>query len=280
MKITTKGPLAFALGMLVATAGFAYSANYTPGAGINGTPHDIPRVDTGMAYMPVTTPADSLNRICIYCHAPHNTFKLSSVNNGPGVGVGSGEEAPDQYDYLPLWNHAFSTNFVFQMYQNGPGAPATGPHASQAIEEFNALGTTSPHGSSMLCLSCHDGSVAVNTYGVAGWQPGASVSNGASTIANGYVIGKDAYLGNHHPVSFSYDNALAVDNELRDPSTALTPTTTVRDHLYGAAQDQLECGSCHSVHNKGNDGESLLWRSDSRSELCLTCHDKGEYTTP
>jgi len=31
----------------------------------------------------------------------------------------------------------------------------------------------------------------------------------------------------------------------------------------------------HAVHNKGNTGETLLWRSDVNSELCLTCHDKG-----
>ncbi|HEY3349170.1 MAG TPA: cytochrome c3 family protein [Thermoanaerobaculia bacterium] len=37
----------------------------------------------------------------------------------------------------------------------------------------------------------------------------------------------------------------------------------------------MECGTCHSVHNKGNTGESLLWRSDAQSRLCLTCHDKG-----
>jgi len=42
----------------------------------------------------------------------------------------------------------------------------------------------------------------------------------------------------------------------------------------------MECGTCHAVHNKGNTGESLLWRSDQNSELCLTCHAKGLYTFP
>jgi predicted CXXCH cytochrome family protein len=48
----------------------------------------------------------------------------------------------------------------------------------------------------------------------------------------------------------------------------------VSDHLYGAT-NQMECGTCHSIHNKGNTGETLLWRSDTNSRLCLTCHDKG-----
>ncbi|MBI5506158.1 MAG: hypothetical protein HY899_15290, partial [Deltaproteobacteria bacterium] len=50
---------------------------------------------------------------------------------------------------------------------------------------------------------------------------------------------------------------------------------TVRMHLLGAGNTMMECGTCHSVHNKGNTGESLLWRSDVNSQLCLTCHDKG-----
>jgi predicted CXXCH cytochrome family protein len=57
----------------------------------------------------------------------------------------------------------------------------------------------------------------------------------------------------------------------------------VRDHLYGEGSSKMECGSCHSVHNKGNSGETLLWRSDAGSRLCLTCHDKGDdpgATTP
>ena len=58
----------------------------------------------------------------------------------------------------------------------------------------------------------------------------------------------------------------------------LTPTTFVRDHLYGAGT--VECGTCHSVHNTGNSGEALLWRSDQQSELCLTCHAKGFYVAP
>jgi len=54
----------------------------------------------------------------------------------------------------------------------------------------------------------------------------------------------------------------------------------VRDHLYGAGNNMMECATCHSVHNTSNSGEALLWRSDQNSELCLTCHAKGDYVTP
>jgi predicted CXXCH cytochrome family protein len=46
-------------------------------------------------------------------------------------------------------------------------------------------------------------------------------------------------------------------------------------HLSGPGNTMLECSTCHSVHNRGNTGEYLLWRSDISSRLCLSCHDKG-----
>jgi len=274
MKRYANGLLVAALGLSLASSAAAYTGTYVPGAGINDTVHDLGVSKNGMNYTAI--PADPLQRICIFCHAPHNTWKLSPANGGPGVGVGSGTQAPDAFDYLPLWNHDLTPNYaLFTMYQNGPGAPQTGPKASQAIQ--NGM---EPGGTSLLCLSCHDGSVAVNAYGNANAECATS-SGGGGTIGSCYVIGKDAYLGNHHPIGFDYDAVQAVDDEIRSADTAdLTATSSVRDHLYGAGNTVMECGTCHAVHNKGNTGETLLWRSDINSELCLTCHDKGLYTPP
>ncbi len=92
----------------------------------------------------------------------------------------------------------------------------------------------------------------------------------------GNIIGRNAYLGNHHPIGFDYEAASALDREIRSPDAAtLGGAGVVRDHLYGPGNLRVECGTCHSVHNEGNTGGSLLWRSDTRSQLCLTCHDKG-----
>ncbi len=252
--------------LFLAPHAMAYTGTYTPGTGINGTVHDLGTAHNGMNYTAVTVPPDTLNRICIFCHAPHNTYKLA------GVAIGGGPNAPTGFDYLPLWNHSlngFTT--TFQMYVNGPGAPQTGPHASQAI----ANGMT-PGNTSLLCLSCHDGTIAVNAFGNSS-QLASSVSTGTTFISNQYQIGKDKYLGNHHPIGFDYEAVAAIDNEIRLSSTPLTPISFIADHLYN---NKMECGTCHSVHNKGNSGERLLWRSDQNSELCLTCHDKGIYTAP
>lgn len=268
MKRLTAGLSVTALVLVFASTVMAFTGTYVPGSGINGTVHDLPRTDTGMNYPPVTTPADTLNRICIYCHAPHNTYRISTATGG------AGPQAPAAFDYLPLWNHTLQTNTAYQMYDNGPGAPQSGSLASQA-----RLTGMSPGSSSLLCLSCHDGSMAVNSYGNSPAQLSRSVSNGTNTISPGYAIGQDQYLGNHHPIGFNYNTVQAGDVDIRQANSAmLTPTTFVEDHLYGAGT--MECGTCHSVHNKGNSGETLLWRSDQNSELCLTCHAKGTYTAP
>lgn len=271
MKAIAQRGLIAALGVLfLASSASAFTGTYTAGDGINGTVHDLSQPGAnGMSYAP--NPADTLTRICIFCHAPHNTYKLSPANGGPGAGIGGGPQAPDAFDYLPLWNHELTPNYAnYTMYQNGPGAPEIGAKAAQSIQNGMV-----PGGSSLLCLSCHDGSVAVNSYGNSS-QLSRSVSSGGSTIAAQYAIGQDAYLGNHHPIGFNYDAVQAVDTEIRSADTAtLGGAGTVRDHLLGAGNTQMECGTCHSVHNKGNTGETLLWRSDVNSQLCLTCHDKG-----
>ena len=257
------------LGVLVAACGLILAGNAmaAPGDGINGSVHDL-AVGIYAANPPDNQLADATKpRICIYCHAPHNTYKLSPANLGPGA-AGAGPQAPDAFNYLPLWNHDLTTNYAaYTMYFSGPGRPLTGPKALQA---FNAM---TPGSVSLLCLSCHDGSVAVNAYGNND-QLQRSHSGGGTPITNQrYIIGKDNYLGNHHPIGFNYAAVSAVDTEIRDASLATMGTAgTVADHLYNS---KMECATCHSVHNKGNTGESLLWRSDAASRLCLTCPNKG-----
>lgn len=270
-KITTV-LLAPVLGLCLATAAQAYTGTPPPpGSGINGTVHDLGTAHNGMNY--VAIPADAGQRICIFCHAPHNTYRLSPANLG--ATGGSGPQAPDEFDYLPLWNHELTDNFVYSMYWNGPGAPTIGAKASQAIQNGMEMGSVS-----LLCMSCHDGSVAVNSYGNTS-QPPSSQSGGGGFMGPGYTVGLDNNMQNHHPIGFDYDAVQAIDTEIANAdSRNITPTSTIRDHLYGAGNNLLECASCHSVHNTGNGGESLLWRSDAASRLCLTCHMKGTYTTP
>jgi Doubled CXXCH motif (Paired_CXXCH_1) len=240
---------------------------YTGGAGITGTPHDMSSAG-GYYYG-----GDTQQRICIYCHTPHNAYRLSPAQGGPAAGVGGGPQASDAFDYLPLWNHTLQADTAYSMYYAGPGAPAiTLPNGQQTN------GIQVPGSVSLLCLSCHDGSVAVNSYGNAS-QPASSQATGSTMIRPGYTIGAQKYLGNHHPIGFDYVTVAAVDTGLNAMTTAMY-NGTIQSHLFSSgatgSTTVMECATCHSVHNKGNDpaGQMFLWKSDTQSQLCLTCHIK------
>ncbi|NOY94794.1 MAG: cytochrome c3 family protein [Chlorobi bacterium] len=169
---------------------------------------------------------NSSGEICIVCHTPHNA-------NGAVTGA-------------PLWNHQVT------------GATFT-PYSSTTLDAT----VGQPAGNSKLCLSCHDGTVAVENYG--------NVTNGAEFLSGSELIGTD--LSNDHPISFSYDATLAsTDGGLYDPTTQTSGLGgTIGDDMLFAGQ--LECASCHDVHN-GAGYSNFLRKSNSGSALCLTCHNK------
>ena len=199
--------LCVALGMfLFATSASAIAPGYTgettatAGNGINMSVHDLRRANNRVGYK--SAAPDTLDRLCVFCHAPHHTYKLTTAG-----AIGTGPTAPANATYLPLWNHTITT-MVFVPYKNGPDEPILGAKRSQAIDTFDKIGATS-----LLCLSCHDGSISVNEYGHAPQNP-ASQSSGGITIAAQYNIGKGGYLANHHPIGFPYDVVAGLDPEI------------------------------------------------------------------
>jgi predicted CXXCH cytochrome family protein len=174
-----------------------------------------------------------IGEICLPCHAPHTTKTLPA----------------------PLWNHELSTQ-TFTMY------------AKTHSPAMDAEVSSQPDGISKICLSCHDGTVAPDTYG-------------GNTGGTAYLFGKDVIgnvPSNNHPISFIYDTALATkERDLYDPSTKLSgltgSTATINaDMLF---LNRMECSSCHDVHNtKAVPGTKLLVKDNAGSALCLTCHNK------
>ena len=133
---------------------------------------------------------------------------------------------------------------------------------------MNATDVTDPSGVSRLCLSCHDGSLALDDFG--------GVTTGTTFIPAGALVGGSANLTGEHPISFTYDDALAsADGELHPPTTTASGLGAQIDDdlLFGVGNDQLECASCHDVHNWANNGK-LLVVANTGSALCLTCHNK------
>jgi len=169
---------------------------------------------------------NTTGQICIVCHTTHNADV--AVNDAP------------------LWNHQ-STTSTFTPYSSA---------------SMNAV-TGEPDASSKLCLSCHDGTVAVDNFG--------SQTSGTQFITGNSLIGTD--LNDDHPISFTYDQTLAnTDGGLFDPTTTMSGLggTISNDLLIGG---KVQCASCHDVHN-GSGVPKLLKKSNNASTLCLTCHDK------
>ena len=163
-------------------------------------------------------------QICNACHAPHNTSSTSL-----------------------LWNHTASTA-TYTLYTSS---------------SLNATGAAIAPGSvSKLCLSCHDGTVAVDSFG------GATGATGAMIAAPGNL---GSNLGDDHPIGFTYDATLATaDGGLTSPVSASLVKTGVNVPLYSA---KMECASCHDVHNAPGVAK-LLRIANTSSALCITCHTK------
>ena len=214
MKVAKSGLLAGALLLLAVQPNMAGT--------ITGSAHDF------------TSKAWSGGRICVACHAPHNTN--TSVTDAA------------------LWSHALSTA-TYTLYSSATMNAAMGQ----------------PSGLSKLCLSCHDGTVAVDSFG---GRTGTTLLTGGDSVGTA--------LNNDHPIGLTYNTALAsADGSLHDPSTksvtigsgGQTKTGTIAaTMLYNG---KLECSSCHDVHNTFTAGSgNLLKISDAGSAMCLACHNK------
>lgn len=164
--------------------------------------------------------------VCVFCHAPHN-------KTGPA----------------PLWNHAMS-------------AATYTPYSSSTLRAT----VGQPTGASKLCLSCHDGTVALGMVTSRSFP--IPMQGGAAVIPAGRTrIGTD--LSGHHPVSFTYDSGLATARgELRDPSSLIQDVRLDRS-------GQLQCTSCHDPHN--NQYGQFLVKDNTASALCLDCHAPNQW---
>ncbi len=170
---------------------------------------------------PGSVKAVSESEICIFCHTPHSSSSLK-----------------------PLWNKnssgVFYTLYSSSSLQSTPGQP---------------------NGSSVLCLSCHDGTVALGD--VISRSTVIDFNSGITYLPPGTSeLGSD--LHDDHPISFLYNSTVSAnDGELADPASL---------NSVGLEDEYLQCVSCHDPHN--NDFGDFLVMSNSHSALCTTCHTK------
>jgi len=174
---------------------------------------------------PGTVKASTEADLCVFCHTVHRATGAT-----------------------PLWNHSMSgvTNYIV--------------YSSSRLTSLNVT-VPQPNGSSRLCLSCHDGTVALGS--VSSRTLPIAMQGGTTTMPVGpNNLGTD--LSSDHPISFIYDSTLAQhDSEIKDPGQ-LTGVVKL-DH-----ESRVQCTSCHDPHNDqfGN----FLVVDNTGSALCLTCH--------
>ena len=165
------------------------------------------------------------DKICVFCHTPHNATP-----------------------FTPLWNKKIEPK-AYTLYHSTTLSAVPGQ----------------PSGPTRLCLSCHDGTIAL---GELVRPPRDTPSSGIINMTTERLSsGMRSYLGvdisNDHPVVFSYYDAALPDPELAD---TLPPIL----HTYGSGN--VHCTTCHDPHD--NTFGKFLVMDNKGSKLCITCHDR------
>ena len=190
---------------------------------------------------------------CVYCHLPPEKAGEDTAELGG----------------IPGWNRFTpATDTAYDLYD------------SRTLD--NKVRTPSPI--SLLCLSCHDGTMAVDmtVFKPDTWDSSEDAAlhlrlNGGNDLMNcgkchnGVAahsieikhIGTD--LQNDHPISMQYAGLSASDPDYRPLDNDYGFDNGVK--LYDS---KVECATCHNVHNPD---VNLLLRVGAE-RLCETCHIK------
>lgn len=223
-------------------------------AGIADTRHNL--TSTGVSGGNKVT--DTNAEICVFCHTPHAANQSSSLP-------------------LPLWNRK-TTGTTYTIY-------------STTTMEATAPGTDLAGSTSLACLSCHDGSQAMDTvinkpgfggYAAGGtsmgltWtgSPRASGTGGTGSMSNAgefiAMLGTD--LSNDHPIAIPYCGGGAANGSVAgcadkdfNPPVRVSPTNWFVD--TGDGMTTTKDGQRQRT-------DIILYpRSDVPYVECASCHD-------
>lgn len=247
-----------------------------PVADVRNTRHNL------SASGPGSVRATSETQVCVFCHTPH----AATAKDEGGVAV-----------QTPLWNRRI------------PAGTTYTPYTSSSLDAAAIQGSLDqPGGSSKLCLSCHDGTLAIGNVNVLGGQgsatqqgtvsinmtgtgPGGVMPQGSGSNT-GFTRNLGVDLTNDHPISVTYTSQLADrDGELRfvDANQKWPPGSGavigVRTSGYkpllpleptgAGGQGQIQCGTCHDPHLRETDsskGNQKFLRTNRFQEVAPTAN--------
>ena len=203
-----------------------------------------------------TAKATDYTQVCKFCHHPH------------GAQVGNAQ-------IIPLWGHMTST-----------AAQSFPVYSSDTIKgTVSGLINDKTSGPTLACLSCHDGTVAVNarfTYvdaapgvtnrGTYGNIDAAQVSGATFNITTdqqgrrlGTLVNAKNDLTSLHPVNVEY-------NTVKNPELVPAATAVAAGVRLFNGGTTVHCASCHEPHGSAN--SMFLRVTSTGSALCLACHNK------
>jgi hypothetical protein len=173
-------------------------------------------------------------QVCKFCHVPHNATVPA-----------------------PLWGHAV-TRAQYQVPTIRAGS--------------TRQPTPQPDGSSRLCLSCHDGTIALGD--VAG-EPVPIPMTGAVRLTSGHkgFIGTD--LSGSHPISFRLSDAEQAAPDESDMSLRAVGAIRADPEVRLDAAGKMQCTTCHDPHSDRFYVEGQVprfWVKPTVDDVCLTCH--------
>lgn len=219
------------------------------------TKHNLSVTGTG------TTKAQTEDQICVFCHTPHNANATQAA---------------------PLWNRTLNSTYT----------PYTSSSLDAGVTALQGTAAGQPLGGSKLCLSCHDGVIALGSVRVKSGRAGGALSGNSNDNVSVWDTGTNAYskdtkmpaglgsdtgytrligqdLSNDHPVSITYDDTLANrDGELRVP----TITTSAK------GETNNRWGTVFGVRRPGDGYKPSLPLETTNGTgagqvQCTTCHD-------
>ncbi|MBL8343228.1 MAG: hypothetical protein JNL30_17310 [Rubrivivax sp.] len=219
---------------------------------VRGTRHNLSA--TGPGSTRALAPASGgTSEVCVFCHTPHG----ASTADAGGTALRS-----------PLWNRRVPAGTTYTPYTS---------NTLDAQSITDGLNST-PGGSSKLCLSCHDGTLAIGNVNVLGGRANVTIAmqgtgaGGTVPAGEGTTTGFTRHLGtdlrNDHPISVTFNTALATrDGELRVPDAqqrwpaGSTPPSTILgvrgpgfkpllplEPTGSNRAGQVQCASCHDPH--------------------------------
>ena len=218
----------------------SFSTGTALAASILTSKHNLSTTGTGVHSTNVT-------QVCVFCHTPHGAY---------GSATSEGTSGPISAQLVPLWNHA-TTTASYTMYNS----------TNNPISNLQGTVDTSPTGASLACLSCHDGTLAIDQYG-------EKVSGSFTPTAKEVVLAPvEGYAGiltggnlmNDHPIGFSWATAT--------PDADIQNASSLPLFVNGTLNDSMECATCHDVHGKLVPAK-FLRVNNAGSNLCLSCHNK------